>query len=288
MREGTLRGDRKRESVSAMAWLLREALLPLAPARPTIVDAGCGTGSLLLPLAALITDATFVGVDTKRGSLDRMMARAAAAGPELEGRVVPWHGRIEDYEGELQCVVSLHACGGASDAALQLATQRRVPFAVSPCCIGKLRRGPASRWLRELIALAEPEAAAAEATFALLAAWADSEHVAAAAPAPSVARRGATSDLLPLTSEQPAAEAAVAARLVATAHGVASARRQRAKTLVELDRLAALGEGEERHEPAGPAPPAGRLLRIEGPAMRTSGQAEVITGPCRLDECVPL
>ena len=288
MREGTLRGDRKRESVSAMAWLLREALLPLAPARPTIVDAGCGTGSLLLPLAALITDATFVGVDTKRGSLDRMMARAAAAGPELEGRVVPWHGRIEDYEGELQCVVSLHACGGASDAALQLATRRRVPFAVSPCCIGKLRRGPASRWLRELIALAEPEAAAAEATFALLAAWADSEHVAAAAPAPSVARRGATSDLLPLTSEQPAAEAAVAARLVATAHGVASARRQRAKTLVELDRLAALGEGEWRHEPAGPAPPAGRLLRIEGPAMRTSGQAEVITGPCRLDECVPL
>ena len=63
------------------------------------VDAGCGTGSLLLPLAALITDATFVGVDTKRGSLDRMMARAAAAGPELEGRVVPWHGRIEDYDG---------------------------------------------------------------------------------------------------------------------------------------------------------------------------------------------
>ena len=41
MREGTLRGDRKRESVSAMAWLLREALLPLAPSRPTIVDAGC-------------------------------------------------------------------------------------------------------------------------------------------------------------------------------------------------------------------------------------------------------
>ena len=67
MHEGTLRGERKRESVSAMSWLLREALLPLAPARPTIVDAGCGTGSLLLPLAALITDATFVGVDTKRG-----------------------------------------------------------------------------------------------------------------------------------------------------------------------------------------------------------------------------
>jgi SAM-dependent methyltransferase len=279
MREGTLRGERKRESVSAMAWLLSEALLPLAPPRPTIVDAGCGTGSLLLPLAALITDATFVGVDTKRGSLDRMMARAAAAGPELVGRVVPWHGRIEDYDGDLQCVISLHACGGASDAALQLAAQRRVPFAVSPCCIGKLRRGPASRWLRELLELAEPEAAAAEATFALLAAWADSEHVAAAAPAPSVARRGAASDV-------PAAEAAVAAHLIATAHTVVAARRQRAKTLVELDRLAALGEGEGRQEPTGPAAAPGRLLRIEGAAMRTSGQAEVIAGPVATSLCL--
>ena len=76
----------------------------------------------------------------------------------------------------------------------------------------------------------------------------------------------------------PAAEAAVAAHLVATAHAVVAARRQRAKTLVELDRLAALGEGEGRQEPAGPAAAPGRLLRIEGAAMRTSGQAEVITG----------
>ena len=278
MREGTLRGERKRESVSAMAWLLREALLPLAPARPTIVDAGCGTGSLLLPLAALITDATFVGVDTKRGSLDRMMARAAAAGPELVGRVVPWHGRIEDYDGDLQCVVSLHACGGASDAALQLAAQRRVPFAVSPCCIGKLRRGPASRWLRELLELAEPDAAAAEAAFALLAAWADSEHVAAAAPALSVARRGGAA------SDVPAAEVASAAHLVATAHAVVAARRQRAKTLVELDRLAALGEGEGEGRPEsavvhGPTATPGKLRWIEGAVMCTSGQAEVITGP---------
>ena len=163
----------------------------------------------------------------------------------------------------------LHACGGASDAALQLAAQRGVPFAVSPCRIGKLRRGPASRWLREL---AEPDATAAEAAFALLAAWADSEHLAAPAPAPSVARRSAASDV-------PAAEAAVAAHLVAAAHAVVAARQQRANTLVELDRLAALGEGEGRQEPTGPAAAPGRLLRVEGAAMRTSGRAEVITGP---------
>ena len=88
---------------------------------------------------------------------------------------------------------------------------------VSPCCIGKLRRGPASRWLRVLLELTQPDAAAAEAAFALLAAWADSEHVAAAAPALSVARRGGAA------SDVPAAEAASAAHLVATAHAVVAA-----------------------------------------------------------------
>ena len=100
----------------------------------------------------------------------------------------------------------------------------------------------------------------------------------AATPAPSVARRGGAA------SDVPAAEAASAAHLVATAHAVVAARRQRAKTLVELDRLAALGEGEGEGRPEsavvhGPTAAPGKLLRIEGAAMRTSGQAEVITGP---------
>ena len=80
MREGTLRGDRKRESVSAMAWLLREALLPLAPARPTIVDAGCGTGSLLLPLAALITDTADIAMSLRRPIRSISLAPAIVAG----------------------------------------------------------------------------------------------------------------------------------------------------------------------------------------------------------------
>lgn len=121
-----------------MAWLLREALLPLAPARPTVVDAGCGTGSLLLPLAAAFPDATFVGVDTKRGSLERLASRAAAAGPALAGRVVPWQGRIEDYDGAADVVLSLHACGGASDAALRLAAERggACSTTLGPCGMG--------------------------------------------------------------------------------------------------------------------------------------------------------
>lgn len=248
MRPGKPRGERKRESVSAMAWLLSSSLLHLSGTpRPTIVDAGCGTGSLLLPLAALFTNATFVGVDTKRGSLERLVARAADAGPDVSSRVVPWHGRIEDYDGACDCLLSLHACGGASDAALRLAAERAVPFAVSPCCIGKLRRGPASEWLRAIVAQGEDDAAGVDASFSTLAAWADSEHVAAAPPAPSVAS---------LATEE---------------HLTAAVRRQRCKALVERDRLEAV------HEQGGGSGRRGRVLRITGRAMATSGQTEVLS-----------
>ena len=47
---------------------------------PTIVDAGCGTGSLLLPLAHCFPSATFVGIGLKRRSLDRMLDRASSGG----------------------------------------------------------------------------------------------------------------------------------------------------------------------------------------------------------------
>ena len=144
MATGQPRGDRKREQVEAFAWLLESLMLPSRPSSataPTIIDAGCSTGSLLLPLAHAFPQATFVAVDLKSGSLARLRERADAAGAELSRRVVTWEGRIEDYDGPCDCVVSLHACGGASDAALQLAHQHSAPFAVSPCCVGKLSFG---------------------------------------------------------------------------------------------------------------------------------------------------
>ena len=235
----TKRGERKRESVAAFAWLLERVLLPQVTVEmPTIVDLGTGTGSLLLPLAAIFPHATFIGVDTKVGSLDRLRARADAAGPEVSGRVHTWQGRIEDFDGRCDVAISLHACGSASDASLRLAVERRVPFAVSPCCVGKVStgtrassgRGALSPWLQELT---EPEG------FRLLAKWADAvEHAAPIAPA---------------GREHLQDESA--------------SRRRRCKRIVELDRLASLGAD------------AGRLLRIDGPAMASSGQTELLTGP---------
>ena len=323
MGEGTPRGERKRESISAMAHLLDEALKPLESRdQPTVVDCGSGTGSLLLPLAALFPKATFVGVDTKKGSLDRLTLRASAAGPSVSSRVVPWHGRIEDYDGKCDVVLSLHACGGASDAALRLAHERRVPFAVSPCCVGKLRRGPASGWLRGLIAAQaesmdgaaseepsdgsddarDPSTVAVDRMFALLAAWADSEHVAAAPIAPSVSR-GAR-----IEAGEAQAEAEAATAKATMEHVIASSRRQRCKILVEMDRLMAMDEWRHAEAssrtlpqaddsspgttpvgttaphvgPARPCPPvtwpSGRLMRITGRAMTSSSQQEVLVG----------
>ena len=108
MAAGTPRGDRKRETVAAFAWVIECGMLPYmtdtagcrsssATTRSarqkstggsfTIVDAGCSTGSLLLPLAHTFPQCNFVAVDLKRGSLERLRERAQAAGGNLSSRV---------------------------------------------------------------------------------------------------------------------------------------------------------------------------------------------------------
>ena len=248
MAAGLPRGDRKRETVAAFAWLIERVLLPHIAAEQssgmsklTIVDAGCSTGSLLLPLAHAFPQCCFVGLDLKRGSLARLRERADAASEHLGERVATWEGRIEDYDGPCDAVVSLHACGGASDAALQLAARCGAPFAVSPCCVGKLSfgtngtrpRGAASTWLLGRLNEAGPAEAlgGAEASFALLAAWADSSSVTG---------------------------------------GDAVRRQARAKRVIEVDRLVAMpGVGC-----------GGGMMRISGPAMAsTSSLTDVLIGP---------
>lgn len=174
MGAGTRRGERKVETVEAFAaWLGRLAL----PRGATIVDAGSGTGNLLLPLAAaaVVPDARWVAVDMKAASLQRLAHRADAAG--LAAAVSCWHGRIEAYAGPCDAVVSLHACGDASNAAVQLAEARDAPFAVCPCCIGKTRvdSGPLSAPVRDALLAHLGSESAAQRAFALIVRWADAE-----------------------------------------------------------------------------------------------------------------
>jgi hypothetical protein len=285
-------GRRKRESIVAFAWLLEQVLLPrvraarAAPAgatgvsRPTIVDAGCSTGSLILPLAFAFPEAHFVGIDVKASSLARLRERAAVAG--ISARVSTWEGRIEEYDGQCDALISLHACGGASDAALQLAARcapagtRAAPFAVSPCCVGALpfgiqalggkaagstARGAASAWLGAHLG----RAAAAERR--------------ASRGAPAEAPDGGTgaleAEIFALLAASAGADGSVLQGTVG--ENAARTRQRRSKRVVEIDRLAAMpGAGL-----------GGVILDIAGTAAAASSSlSDVLVGPPGAREAV--
>ena len=294
-------GRRKRESVEAFAWVLEQVILPRVHAtreaqiasgstssiakHPTIVDAGCSTGSLLLPLAYAFPSAHFVGIDVKASSLALLNERARAAG--LSARVSTWEGRIEEYDGTCDALVSLHACGGASDAALQLAARfapagyRAAPFAVSPCCVGALpfgirslggkkegsgARGAASEWLGAHL----ERAAAAEGPTAggALAGGAESGGGARAASemfALLAASAGADG-----SAQQQQGPQQHEGHKAAGREDEVTTRQRRSKRVVEIDRLAAMpGSGL-----------GGVMLRISGEATAaTSSLTDVLVGP---------
>ena len=265
MGEGTPRGERKRESISAMAHLLDEALKPLESRdQPTVVDCGSGTGSLLTT-GGTLPESYVCRSRHQEGSLDRLTLRLPPPDSVSSRVVLAAASRLRRQMRRRSLSARVRR---RVRAALRLAHERRVPFAVSPCCVGKLRRGPASGWLRGLIAAQaesmdgaaseepsdgsddarDPSTGAVDRMFALLAAWADSEHVAAAPIAPSVSR-GAR-----IEAGEAQAEAEAATAKATMEHVIASSRRQRCKILVEMDRLMAMDECHAEH-------PRGRCRR---------------------------
>jgi SAM-dependent methyltransferase len=99
-----------------------------------IVDFGCGTGNLLLPLAALFPCCSFTGVDMKPAALQLLQQRAAAGGLS---NVAVFEGMIEQYSQPFDVALGLHACGNATDHVLQMAVHCGAAFVVSPCCVGE-------------------------------------------------------------------------------------------------------------------------------------------------------
>ncbi|KAL6750424.1 hypothetical protein V8C86DRAFT_2812990 [Haematococcus lacustris] len=100
-----------------------------------VVEFGSGSGNLVLPLAWALPWVAFHAVDCKPESVQLLLSRAQAAGLR---NVTAEVGRIEDYSGACDVALALHACGAATDHALQQAQRTRAAFVVSPCCIGKL------------------------------------------------------------------------------------------------------------------------------------------------------
>ena len=127
------RGARKRQQLLNVALFLAPALRLNPSAR--VVDFGAGGGHQTLFLARAFPDATFALVDLKRRSLDVAERRVRKAGL-TNVRIV--HGRIEDFHEDFDVGVALHACGGASDAALARCVAKKATFVVAPCCVGKI------------------------------------------------------------------------------------------------------------------------------------------------------
>eukprot|EP00873_Tetraselmis_striata_P022515 jgi/Tetstr1/442779/TSEL_030864.t1 len=136
------RAARKRWQVATIALVLRRLLggwgtQPLIDGPiPVVVDFGCGSGNLLLPLAALFPGAVFVGIDMKAHAIKLLRERVAASGLT---NVRAEQGMIEQFGEPFDVAVALHACGNATDYALLAAAQRQAAYVACPCCVGKLK-----------------------------------------------------------------------------------------------------------------------------------------------------
>lgn len=157
LKAGTERGERKRAQVEAFLHVLREGLLCDADPKSqrVVADLGCGAGNLSLPLAWFLkADPKYrvLAVDINRRALERLRSRAKDVSIAIETMEedllhLGLAGGDEGSEtfanrkhlDSCAAVVSLHACGAASDLAMEAAVSRSIPFAISPCCIGKVK-----------------------------------------------------------------------------------------------------------------------------------------------------
>jgi len=135
LREGSLRALRKRRQVEAFYYVSNRLLQGKGQ---TIIDAGCGAGNLAIPLAGLLSEQNHkvVAIDVNPMAMSRLLERAP---PNVQGICtdLAFSDTARMPAMKMDMVVSLHACGAATDLAIRLATSSRVPYCVSPCCTAK-------------------------------------------------------------------------------------------------------------------------------------------------------
>ena len=156
------RGERKRQQVLNIVMFVAPFLARKPDA--VVVDFCCGGAHQSLPLAAFFSDATFVLLDAKRRSLDVAEERIAAMGLR-NVRIVC--AMIEDFHEPFDVGIALHACGGASDIAMEKCVRANAAYVIAPCCVGKIAlaataksRQTEMKYGAQLSSTAAPEAVA--------------------------------------------------------------------------------------------------------------------------------
>ena len=276
LRQGTQRGLRKRAQVEAFHHLVSTFLDAKSSYEEmdgvTIIDAGCGAGNLAISLAGIPyssnVNVNVLAVDVNDKALDRLTKRAQTILPPkkletccadladydlIQSKIPPNHSVV---------VVSLHACGAASDMAMNLAIRCKAPFVICPCCTAKS------------LTKRLPQDTGKRTTFDLSA---------------SFQRSGATSDIvyprsnwlrnklhdgdaLAAMSEEEKYTILAKTADVGLGPQIPSQQRlqqSRAKKIVELDRLMAASEGYGYDV---------RLMRISGHDPLVYGKGELLIG----------
>ena len=189
IRTGTQRGERKRAAVEAFLEVVREFLklidIDTDIECDTVADLGCGAGNLTVPLAWWLKQLGFnvLGVDINDQALALLSKRAERLGIHirtLHADLLKLSSFNDNQDPDADCgntsdlsncaaVVSLHACGAASDLSMAAAVRHNLPFAISPCCIGKINteriaRIPANGKMIPKIVLTSAERSAAPPT----------------------------------------------------------------------------------------------------------------------------
>lgn len=156
--KGKLRGERKRAQIEAFYYILSSLLDSTEVGGVSIIDAGCGAGNLAIGLSGLLTsnsnnincDIHVLAVDINEQALKQLEQRAEQL--KVSGLLLSTCcadlSNIEEILSHVPSsheviVTSLHACGSASDMAINLAIAAEAPFIICPCCTAKsLQRRP--------------------------------------------------------------------------------------------------------------------------------------------------
>ena len=163
------RGRRKRSQVEAFLHVLVNAILDEKTLgkesnQRLVADLGSGAGNLSIPLAWFLKDyeTSILAIDINDRALERLRTRAKEANIDIKTLTEDLAVLSEnnDYACLDDClaIVSLHACGAASDLSILTAVHRSIPFLVSPCCIGKVK---STRTSGQMISLSSVERSSA-------------------------------------------------------------------------------------------------------------------------------